>query len=279
MDIIQKTPDTDEIIFDRKGANGQVRVAVNVKDTVLLANIFDRAKSFQAREKDVKDLSEEAIMQRKKQLLVDHDRHCDYDAKALAAGMVKASGEGTAGNSFASNTYEVDVESLAVKVEAEDADNQEDDSKDAVKEEKDEETPIEPAPKKRGFWDRDTAVASKMRQESNALVTLNMQVDTKLHEGRTQLNEVTKRGPDCARETSVERETLTRRLKFLEAVLQPNAQALEQCKNGVASASGPPQVSSQPAGPNGKEASPSKGGDGSTETAWVDEIGTAPPCF
>ena len=274
MDLIQTTPDTEEVIYDRKGANGSVRVAVPVKDTVLLANIFDRTKSFQAREKDQKDLSEESILQKKKQLLLDHDRNCELDARAIGAGMVKAAGDGTAGNSFAGNAFEVDVEMLNPKTpEKEDQASGEGgpEGRGSDKETQGQAAGDEDGPtgssapaKKRGYWDRDPAIASKMRAENNALMTLQMQVDNKLVEGRDQLKEASKRGPECERETTIERDTLTRRLEFLEAVMKSESSSLESLKNACVTSP--------------KEATPVKASEGSTEasTAWAEQIGKAP---
>lgn len=277
MDLIQTTPDTEEVIYDRKGANGSVRVAVPLRDTVLLANIFDRTKSFQAREKDQKDLSEESILQKKKQLLLDHDRNSDLDARAIGAGMVKAAGDGTAGNCFAGNAFEVDVEMLNPKTpEKEDqaAGEGAPEGQGAEKENQgqapvDEDGPSGPAAptKKRGYWDRDPAIASKMRAENNALMTLQMQVDNKLVEGRDQMKEASKRGPECERETAIERDTLTKRLEFLEAVMKSDSASLESLKNACVALP--------------KEATPVKSSEGSTEasTVWTEQIGKAPPSF
>ena len=269
MGLIQSNPETDEIIFDKKGAGGSVRVAVPLRDTVLLANIFDRTKSFQSREKEVKDLSDEQILQKKKQLLMDHDKHQELDARAIGAGMVKAAGDGHAGNAFAGNAYELDADMLEPKTPPkEDADGTsfEDGAAESKAEDDDEKIAEPEAPKKRGFWDRDTAVASKMRAENNALVTLTMQVENKLIEGRDQLKEASKRGADCMRETQVERDTLTKRLEFLEAVLNQDSSVLQNLKDSLAAV-----VTSEP--------SPVKA-EGATETTnWADQIGKAPPCF
>lgn len=277
MSLIQETPDTDELIWDRKGANGSVRVAVPLRDTVLTANIYDRTKQLQCREKDVKDLSEEAILQKKKALLQDHDRHTEMDCKAIGAGMVKAAGDGLAGNSFSGNAYDIDVEMLNDSC----ADNEEDEPKEEGDEGKTEnadpepqKSPQEPVPKKRGYFDKDTQVASKVRAESNALVTLQMNVDTRLEEARAQLKEVSKRGPDCSKETLVEKETLVRRLEFLEAVIQPDSASLQRLQESV---------SALPAGAASSgslESSPAKNDAASvTEgTSWTNQISKAPPC-
>ena len=277
MSLIQATPDTDEIIFDRKGAGGSVRVAVPLRDTILLANIFDRTKSFQSREKDVKDLSDEQILQKKKQLLLDHDKHSELDARAIGAGMVKTAGEGHAGNAFSGSAFEVDVDMLEPKTpEKEQGDDSAADPEGKSAEGKAEEEESKPeekdAPKKRGFWDRDTGVASKMRAENNAVVTLQMQVENKLIEGRDQLKEASKRGADCMRETQVERETLTKRLEFLEAVMNPDSSALERLKQAC---SAPTATATVP-----QESTPVKGeaATATDTTIWAEQIGKAPPC-
>lgn len=266
MATIQENPDTDEIIWDRKGANGSIRVAVGVRDTVLLANVYDRTKEFSQREKEVKDLSEDQILQKKKALLMDHDKNQDMDAKAIGAGMVKAVGQGTAGNSFMANTYDIDVEKLAGSNAAE-SDEAFPPPEDPEPEESD--VP-QPAPKKgKGYWDRDTAIASKVRAETTALCTLEMQLKTKLDESKAQLAEITKRTSLCASQVAVEKETLLRRVEFLEAVLSEDSSVLDRLKTSVVSETEPKQ------GEKGLERSPTKD---SESTLWTAQMAKAPPC-
>ena len=286
VDLINTSPDTDEIIWDRKGASGSIRVAVAVKDTVTLANIYDRSKMFQAREKEVKDLSDEAVLAKKKQLLSEHDRNVDLDAKAIGAGMVKAAGDGSAGNAFSSNAYEIDIDMLQLPRTPEldedaegkdaDADGKEEDI-DGDKAAEDESKGK--GPKKRSFWDRDPAIASKLRAENNAMTTLTMQIETKLQEGREALKDASKRGTTCEQETAMERDTLTKRLQWLEAVCEEGqSSSLQTLKDGVSVSAVAPAVASATSPPPAQGSALPPPAGSTTETTWAEQLGQTPPC-
>ena len=71
--LIADNNDTDEVMFDRKGANSTLRIAVPVADRVHLSNLFDRAKELTCHSKSEKGLSDLEGSQRKRQLLQNHD--------------------------------------------------------------------------------------------------------------------------------------------------------------------------------------------------------------
>ena len=281
MSLIQEYPETDEIIWDRKGSNNSVRIAVNIGDVVSLSNIYDRCRSFTTKDKDEKNLSDEAILQKKKALLDGHDRHTELDARAIGAGMVKACGDGPAGNSFSSGAFEVDVDLLKPDTEMEEQEDEatgagaesgngnpgasEGDPKKKENATADPEETARGGKKKGGYWDRDTAIAAKMRQEATALVNLTMQVQNKLEEGREQLKEVSKRsGAD--KEVVIEKETLQRRLEFLEGVLSQDSAVLKNLQGSVSTAS------------QEADSSPVQQNASGTVTSWSNQISKAPPC-
>lgn len=120
-----------------------------------------------------------------------------------------------------------------------------------------------PAKAAKQWWDRDTAIASKVRSESTALCTLELQAQARLDESRQFIGEVSKK--PVFEEVSVEFNTLTKRMGFLEAVLDPSSAKLATLVK---------QYEPQPAlaGQVGASA-----GDGSS-TAWQTQVQNAPPC-
>lgn len=55
---IEEDPECEGPIFDRKGKNGALRIAVATKDTVHLANIHGTTKEFVEKGKEEKNLTE-----------------------------------------------------------------------------------------------------------------------------------------------------------------------------------------------------------------------------
>ena len=124
----------------------------------------------------------------------------------------------------------------------------------------------EPKAKKRkvSWFDRDTAIASKVRQETTQLCTLTSQLEQRIAECQEVLAETADKTPAFLEDIKVEKETLVKRLEFLQAVMNPAAGALADLIKQYDHANDP--------------ASP--GGDGATATgttSWAGQLAAAPP--
>lgn len=115
--IVDSDPSTEEIIFDKKGKDGALRVAVSVKDTVHMSNIFDTAKELHIKGKDEKNLTEVQMAAKKKQLFQNHESEAAADSTGLASVMVRASGAVSAGNAFSGHSIDISLDDLVPKVQ------------------------------------------------------------------------------------------------------------------------------------------------------------------
>jgi hypothetical protein len=249
--LIADNNDTDEVMFDRKGANSTLRIAVPVADRVHLSNLFDRAKELTCHSKSEKGLSDLEVSQRKRQLLQNHDSGFDpAEARSMGQAMVRATGSSTAGNAFSSFSTEIDLEDLE-KANAEPASEEETETclegaclangdnvrKSETGDKAEKGVPKATAKKKataasgrKGWFDRDTAIASKVRAETTALCGLQVQLSNKLKEAQAQVELVDKRPPESQSEVSVEKDTLVHRMQFLDAILSEDIASLQSFK-------------------------------------------------
>ena len=62
---VAQDPDTEEILHDKKGKDGSLRVGIPVRDTVILSNFREKLKEF-GTEKTEKDLDAVTVELRKK---------------------------------------------------------------------------------------------------------------------------------------------------------------------------------------------------------------------
>lgn len=106
---MEDDPDTEEVIHDKKGKNGAPRIAVSVKDTVHLSNIFDVTREVQVKGKEEKNWSDVQLAAKKKETFQNHDSSLAESSAGLASAMVRASGSGTSGNAFSGHTMDVSL--------------------------------------------------------------------------------------------------------------------------------------------------------------------------
>ena len=275
-DLVERDPQTDEIVYDRKGKDGSLRVGVSLGDSVRISNFRERVKEF-GTEKSEKELDAVAQESRKKDLLL-HDT--EEDAIAVGTQLVKA---GSAGNCFVGNNFEVDLGALQKDV-AEQLGSGDEDQKERASEppagsEKESEEGSKAtqtkgkgkgklkAQAKKKLWDKSTNVAAKIRTETTSLCTLEVQLQRRLADCRDCLKEVGTKGQACDEETKVERATLDKRVGFLNAVLGKEQEPLNILIG---------QFKVQ-----GDEKPQSDSVEGSAltlTTSWHSQLDVAPPC-
>ena len=275
--MIQQNPDTEEVIYDKKGKDNAIRVAVPIEETVDLSNIFDRKKSLLQKEKDTKDMTEEQIMAQKKRLMADHDKHITDDSVSIGSLMVRSSSSHVAGNCFSAQAMDMDIEEMARREDDAQSDQSEEvesvqPRKSRKKTEKDIEKKETKAKRNKTAWfDRDTSIASHIRNETTALCKVGIQIDSKLNDGQAALDEVEKREKQCEDEVKMEMSTVRRRLDFLKAVRctldATKLQTLqEQC------------ISSQQDQGGENVDKTDKTESDSQETDWTSQMRQAAPC-
>eukprot|EP00435_Cladocopium_sp_Y103_P041584 s774_g11.t1 len=257
---VTSDPNTEEIIFDRKGKDGALRIAVSVKDTVHMANIYDTSKELHTKGKDEKNLTDVQIAAKKKQLFQHHESEAT-DSTGLASAMVRASGSGSAGNAFSGHS--IDDEAVDGEEEGQQADGKE-------KAEDGEAGNREPKPKKRktAWFDRDTSIASKVRQETTQLCTLTSQLEQRIAECEEVVAETNDKSSAFLEDIKVEKDTLVKRLEFLQAVMNSAGGPLADLIKNYDHAK-------DPASPQ------SKAGEAATATgttSWAGQLAAAPPC-
>ena len=143
------------------------------------------------------------------------------------------------------------------------------DEKDGEDKGEDAETDPEPKSKKRktSWFDRDTAIASKVRQETTQLCTLTSQLEQRIAECHEVLQSTADQQA-LAEDVQVEKDTLLKRLDFLEAVMLPAGTKLEELIKGFGEASQQKEKADKP----DKEAVTV------TATSWAGQLAAAPPC-
>ena len=272
---MERDPDTDEIVYDRKGKDSSLRIGVNLGDSVIISNFRERVKEF-GTEKSEKELDASAQESRKKDLLM-HDT--DEDVMALGTQLVKS---GSAGNCFVGNNFEVDLGSLqkdvAEQMGSDDDDQEEKASETPAASERESEDGTKAGPKSKGSgkakskaepkrkkWDKSSTVAAKIRTETTALCTLEVQLQRRLSECRHCLTEVATKGQACNDETKIEKATLDKRVGFLEAVLGQEQEKL----NGLID-----QYKLQA----DEKSQPRDGSAPTLATSWHSQLDVAPPC-
>ncbi len=276
--MIQQNPDTEEVIYDKKGKDNTIRVAVPIEETVDLSNMFDRKKSLLQKEKDTKDMTEEQIMAQKKRLMSDHDKHIIEDSVGIGSLMVRSASSNVAGNSFSSQAMDMDIEEMARRQDDANSDQSEEEveSVQQRKSRKKTEKVIEPteakAKKTKTAWfDRDTSIASHIRNETTALCKIGLQIDSKLNDGQAALDEVEKREKQCEDEVKMEMSTVRRRLDFLKAVrCTEDATKLQTLQEQCSS-------SRQDQGGENVDKTDKTESD-SQETDWTSQMRQAAPC-
>lgn len=119
--------------------------------------------------------------------------------------------------------------------------------------------------KKKSWFDRDTAIAGKVRAENTALCTLKVQLESRVAECREVLGQAEAKSSQCAEEVKVEKDTLSKRIGFLEAVVAADSSDLK----GLIS-----QFPSEP----GQSLPGAPPGDVRSATSFAAQMSAAPPC-
>ncbi|CAJ1382744.1 unnamed protein product [Effrenium voratum] len=280
---VEADGETNDPVHDWKGKNKCLRIAVPVHDKVILANFFEKSKGAVLKEKEEKGITESQLAAKKKALFQNNEKFGSFndeqDAKDLAGGMIRAAGQSAAGNAFIGQAMEVNLDELVKEAAAEAAKAAEGEQGSASESE-----PEAPNGSKTGskggqkgkggrgqakvWFDRDTAIASRVRTEGTALCTMELQLQARLDECQQYLQEV--QSKPCLHEVKVEYSTLTKRVEFLEAVLSPQGSGLTSL---IQKYEEPKANSAPPAA-----TSPAKASATEPSTAWQAQLQSAPPC-
>ncbi|CAE6935294.1 unnamed protein product [Symbiodinium sp. CCMP2456] len=282
--LIEEQPDTEELVWDRKGKDGALRVGISVADMVRLSNFKERSKEF-TEKKTEKNLDSVAIAGHKKWLTSGDGR--DEEAVVTASKIVRS---GSAGDCFSGRGYDIDVGALdsgseelepepMVKRAASEGDG---DADTAEGDKSSTSSPKKPDPQgkakaKAKKWDRDTVIAAKIRAEQTAILQMEVAVQGRLKDCRAALAEAAAKGSVCAEETKVEQTTLEKRVRFLSAVMEKTEDELQALINqyddadSSAEAPGSVPLASGPA-----PAVPTSAA--TVATSWASQLTNAPPC-
>ncbi|CAE7788534.1 unnamed protein product [Symbiodinium sp. CCMP2592] len=285
--LIEEDPDTQEIIYDKKGKDGALRVAVPISDIVRLSNFQEDLKEF-GQVRTEKNLDEAAQEARRKDIVANHNSE---DAICRASKLARS---GAGGNAFIGKTFDFDFEALMKSMADEDEQKDEEgdgsekassqpstSGKGGLDKDKDSDiSPSKPKGKKRGKdeegapkpgkkakqWDKETVVASRIRSENTALCTLEVQLTQRLGECREVLATLQSKGQDCSEEAKVEKVTLEKRTMFLAAIMGTSGEKLKALI-GEYDRQAPAQAieKSTPPAPT-------------VVTSWEAQLETSPPC-
>ena len=282
--LIEEQPDTEEVVWDRKGKDGVLRVGIVVADMVRLSNFKERAKEF-TEKKTEKNLDSVAIAGHKKWLTSGDGR--DEEAVATASKIVRS---GAAGDCFSGRGYDIDVGALdsgseeseqAPKVKK--AASEGDGDADAAEGDKSTtSSPVKPDPKgkaKAKKWDRDTVIAAKIRAEQTAILQMEVAVQGRLKDCRATLAEAAAKGSVCAEETKVEQTTLEKRVRFLSAVMEKTEDELQGLISQYDDADASASAEAPGSGPLASGPAPAVPTSAATvATSWASQLTNAPPC-
>ena len=279
--LVEENPDTEELIWDRKGKDGALRVAVTLADMVRLSNYKERSKVFQEKKAE-KDLDAVQQAAQKKWLTSGDGR--DEDAVASAAKIVRS---GSAGDCFSGRGYDIDIGALGS-----DDEESEKEAKDEAKPNASEgddadgdksSSPAKPLANAKGKakakakkWDRDTVIAAKIRGEQTAILQMEVAIQARLKECRAALAEAAAKGSVCAEETKIEQTTLEKRVRFLSAVMENSGDELQALIRQYGDADGPSETPGS--GPVASAPAPPAPDNATVATSWVSQVTGAPPC-
>ena len=183
--LIEEDPDTQDIIYDKKGKDGSLRVAVPVADMVRLSNFTEDSKEY-VESRTEKNLDAAAQEARQNEIFSNHNSE---EAVSRAAKIARRS---AGGNAFLGKAFDLDFDELQNAVsekdtaeadEEDDNDSKADAQQDAAERKGSEGgSPAKSGPgkakaqAKKQAWDRATVVASKIRAETTAICALQLQM-------------------------------------------------------------------------------------------------------
>ena len=218
-------------MYDKKGKDGSLRVAVPVADRVRLSNFTEDSKEY-VESRAERNL--DAAAQEARQNEIFSNRNSE-EALSRAAQIARSGGGG--GNAFLGKSFDLDFDELQLAVADKDAEAEDEEAEDETGEDtasdkkpaessspaKTKSTSGKPkAQAKKKAWDRATAVASKIRAETTSICTLQLQMKNRLDECQETLALLSTKGDQCNDEVRVEKSTLEKRALFLSAVLEPS---------------------------------------------------------
>jgi hypothetical protein len=193
----------------------------------------ERAKIFQMREKERKDMTQAEIDAEHKRLLMDHQTVCGASAAARTpeemAKFLASAGHGGGSSSGAFQGRAADIADASELVPAE-ADEAEEEQEEKDEDEEEEGPPIEAAPKKREAWfDWDKAVGSYIRAESTALQNLEAAVKTAVQNMESVMAQVNaEKYAELKPLTTLEYSLCRKRCDFLKLVVSDKASSAKQ---------------------------------------------------
>ena len=212
---------------------------------------MEKSKRLQLREKDCKQVTEEAVAKKRKELIMDHDRMfagddglADSSSASVAVNLVRGAASssdslaGDGASAFQGRFQDVnwqELESLSqvesrdsepppahpeeAKANAGDAD-EEKEGGEQVKKEKGK------GKGKKQAWDKERIVAAKIRSDTAALEDLERSLTSKKQDAEKLIKELQDKSEECQNEVQVELNLLSRRLAFVDLVVADDKSAL-----------------------------------------------------
>ena len=213
---------------------------------------IEKSKKLQVREKDCKQITEEGLAKKRKELTMDHDRMfagddglADSSSACVAGHLVRGSAScsasvaGDGSSAFQGRFQEVNWKELeCLSNVAEIAPDGNEPAPEVSEEGRggdgDEELG-DGANNKKGkgkgkgkkqAWDKERIVAAKIRSDLSALEDLERSINTKKQDAEKVTKELEVKSAECKTEVAVEHNLLVRRLAFVDLVLGEDKYAL-----------------------------------------------------
>ena len=212
---------------------------------------IEKSKKLQVREKDCKQITEEGLAKKRKELTMDHDRMlagddglADSSSACVAGHLVRGSAScsasvaGDGSSAFQGRFQEVNWKELeCLSNVAEIAPDGNEPAPEVSEEGQggDGDEELGDGAKKKGkgkgkgkkqAWDKERIVAAKIRSDLSALEDLERSINTKKQDAEKVTKELEVKSAECQTEVAVEHNLLIRRLAFVDLVLGEDKYAL-----------------------------------------------------
>jgi hypothetical protein len=212
---------------------------------------IEKSKKLQVREKDCKQITEEDLAKKRKELTMDHDRMfagddglADSSSACVAGNLVRGSAScsdsvaADGSSAFQGRFQEVNWKELECLSNVAEIATDGNEPAPKVSEEAragDGDEELGDGANKRGkgkgkgkkqAWDKERIVAAKIRSDLSALEDLERSINTKKQDAEKVTKELEEKSAECKTEVAVEHNLLVRRLAFVDLVLGEDKFAL-----------------------------------------------------
>ena len=227
---LAEEPDSKWPPHDHKGPNNELRIWVKTKDVIKYRNMMEQRKVMQAKEKELKNASEEDVRKMHKQLQINHGTFQGMDSIPDMSSSSVLMQAAVGGECF--NDRQMDLPDVSV-LAANSAKNDEDEAADNDDEEEEEETQPDAQPETRGskrkgpWFSYDKVVGKAKRAERLGMDRLTVTVNEAIREADDAWAALLKVDRKIHAECTCEERSLQKAMEAVKAVASGDQSKLD----------------------------------------------------